>query len=262
MPASKTIPDPELGKIKLTKYKGAKNIRIKVKEDSRVSVSLPYFVSYDEAFSFLLSKREWIKEQRQQFDTKQRSTPTDLTKLRTRFRELEMIPCEITKATYRLSPTKIKIYYPSNDSGSLRRSFAAPQDDEHANNKSLAYNDELQATIKTALEAALRREAHSYLPQRLKELAEKHQLKYKGLAIRNTKTRWGSCSHENNINLCIHLMKLPDELIDYVILHELTHTVHKNHSPRFWAKLSELLGQNAKTIDKKLKKYRPDINLV
>ena len=54
MPATKTIPDPELGEIKLTKYKGAKNIRIRVKEDSKVAVSLPYFVAYDEALRFLV----------------------------------------------------------------------------------------------------------------------------------------------------------------------------------------------------------------
>ncbi len=191
MPATKTIPDPELGVIKLTKYKGAKNIRIRVKEDSKVSVSLPYFIAYDEALRFLVSKRDWVKEQ------------------------------------------MTKMVKPKVDPG-----------------------------VKAALEASFRTRARAYLPGRLEELATQHGLKYKKLSIRNTRTRWGSCSHENNINLCIHLMKLPDELIDYVILHELTHTIHKNHSPRFWAKLSELLGQNAKTIDKRLKKYRPDTSLV
>ncbi len=194
----KTLLDPELGTIKLTKYKGAKNIRIRVKADSKVSVSLPYFVAYEEAMRFLRTKHDWVKEQ-------------------------------------------LKIYCPI---------ILSPEEAEK------------QKSIKTALETTLRREARNYLPLRLKELAEKHGLKYQKLSIRNTKTRWGSCSHENNINLCIHLMKLPSDLIDYVILHELTHTVHKNHSPRFWAKLSELLGENAKTIDKKLKKYRPDTSVV
>lgn len=57
----------------------------------------------------------------------------------------------------------------------------------------------------------------------------------------------------------MHLMKLPDELIDYVLLHELAHTVEKNHSRRFWDLLSSMLGTDAKAIDKRLKRYQPEI---
>lgn len=107
----------------------------------------------------------------------------------------------------------------------------------------------------------LKRKAHAYLPIRIRQLALKHGLNFNKLALRNSKTRWGSCSFDNNINLNIHLMKLPDELIDYVILHELTHTVHKNHSKDFWDFLSNLLGINSKQIDKKLKAYSTDLSL-
>jgi predicted metal-dependent hydrolase len=73
--------------------------------------------------------------------------------------------------------------------------------------------------------------------------------------VKNQKTRWGSCSEKNNINLNVNLVLLPDELIDYAILHELVHTRVKNHSKRFWAELDKLVG-DAKKNDKKLKNHR------
>lgn len=189
---SKTITDPELGAIKFTKYKGAKNIRLKVAQHSGLKVSLPFFVSYDEAMRFLISKRLWVQEQLKAF----------------------------RGVTY-------------NKEALLARNL-----------------------IKAITDHALRFNAHQYLPNRLAELASKHNLKYRRVFIRNNRTRWGSCSSVNNINLCIQLMRLPGELIDYVILHELAHTIHKNHSVKFWAYLSELLGQDAKSIDKGLKQYK------
>jgi len=72
--------------------------------------------------------------------------------------------------------------------------------------------------------------------------------------IKSQKTLWGSCSSKNNINLNINLIKLDQELIDYVILHELTHLNIKNHSKKFWQEL-EKLEPKARILDKKLKNY-------
>ncbi len=91
---------------------------------------------------------------------------------------------------------------------------------------------------------------------RLKELATQHGFFYRRACIRNQKTRWGSCSSQNNINLNVSLIKLPEHLQDYVILHELVHTVHKNHSKAFWAKLDEVAGGKAKHYRQQMKQYR------
>jgi len=99
-----------------------------------------------------------------------------------------------------------------------------------------------------------RDEAKRILIGRLKELADKNKLSYNKVTIRNQKTRWGSCSQKNNINLNIKLVKLPQELIDYVILHELVHTKIKNHSKKFWDELNTYIP-NAKGLDKELRKY-------
>ena len=99
-------------------------------------------------------------------------------------------------------------------------------------------------------------QAKTILKNRLHELANIHDFKYNKVSIRNQKTRWGSCSNLNNINLNINLVSLTQDLMDYVILHELLHTQIKNHSKKYWARLDKYVGGNAKNFDKKLKKHR------
>ncbi len=92
------------------------------------------------------------------------------------------------------------------------------------------------------------------LRTQLKFLAVKHNFSYNRVFIRNQKTRWGSCSSKNNINLNINLVRLPQELQDYVILHELVHTRIKNHSKKFWSELDKYAGQSKK-IARELRKH-------
>lgn len=99
-----------------------------------------------------------------------------------------------------------------------------------------------------------RQDARRRLVERLNHLADKYGFKYNRVFIKNQKTRWGSCSTKNNINLNVNLVRLPQELIDYTILHELVHTRVKNHSQRFWDQMDLLLG-DAKKVDKKLRAY-------
>ena len=96
--------------------------------------------------------------------------------------------------------------------------------------------------------------AKELLISRLNRLAQKHEFSYNRVFIRNQKTRWGSCSSVNNINLNINLARLKKELTDYVILHELVHTKIKNHSKKYWAELDKYVG-DAKTLDKELRKH-------
>jgi predicted metal-dependent hydrolase len=99
-----------------------------------------------------------------------------------------------------------------------------------------------------------KRDAKKKLIRRLDELAKRHGFSYNLVFIKNQRSRWGSCSSKNNINLNISLVTLPDELMDYVILHELVHTRVKNHSKKFWRELDKVVG-DAKSIDKQLRKY-------
>jgi predicted metal-dependent hydrolase len=98
-------------------------------------------------------------------------------------------------------------------------------------------------------------EARKRLIKRLDVLSDLYGYKYNRVFIRNQKTLWGSCSGKNNISLNVNLAGLPDELIDYTILHELVHTRVKDHSRQFWDELDGLVG-NAKKMDRQLSFYR------
>ena len=97
--------------------------------------------------------------------------------------------------------------------------------------------------------------ACEHLYQRLIFLAQKFNFGFNRITFRIQKTRWGSCSHKNNLNLNVKLIKLPQELQDYVILHELVHTKVKNHSPLFWQEMEKALPE-AKKLNKELSKYK------
>ncbi|NIP25912.1 MAG: DUF45 domain-containing protein [Phycisphaerae bacterium] len=100
-----------------------------------------------------------------------------------------------------------------------------------------------------------KKEAKTILTNRINLLAQKYKFSYNRLYIRNQKTRWGSCSSKNNISLNMNLIRLPQKLQDYVILHELVHTKHKNHSKKFWAQMDRLVG-DGKRLRSQMKKYR------
>lgn len=102
----------------------------------------------------------------------------------------------------------------------------------------------------------LRREAMVVLPSRVAELAVRTGLQYRSVTIRATRSKWGSCNGRNDLSLSLYLMTLPEHLRDFVILHELCHTVHHDHSPRFHALLDRLVGGKEKLLNKELRSYR------
>lgn len=104
--------------------------------------------------------------------------------------------------------------------------------------------------------AAMRRAALDDLPQRTAAIAARTGMKYGKLTIRAARSKWGSCSGRNDISLSLFMMLLPEHLRDYVIIHELCHTVHHNHSPRFHALVDALTGGRELELDKELKGYR------
>ncbi len=92
------------------------------------------------------------------------------------------------------------------------------------------------------------------LKERTKVLAQRNGFEVNNIIIREQKSRWGSCSHNNNISLNRKLNKLPNKFVDYVILHELVHTRIKNHGKGFWLEI-ERYSRSARECDRELRKY-------
>jgi len=97
--------------------------------------------------------------------------------------------------------------------------------------------DPADPDIRPAVEKHLRRLAVTELTRRVGELAAQHGCQVKRVVVRNQRTRWGSCSCHGAISLNWRLIQLPEQVRDYIIIHELMHLRHLNHSPRFWAEV-------------------------
>lgn len=229
----------DLGNVSLRKTQKAKNLRITVSPGKGITVSVPFLVSWNTALRFVEEKKHWIKESMERL--KEKSPETTLFvpgvdfRIRNRILLFEEISGNEIKA--KVYPDRIMIYYPSLE---------------------YVFSKEGQAFIKKALAFAIRREAKNYLPLRLKELATQHGFSYKDVFVKDLKSRWGSCSAVNNINLNIHLVRLPSHLCDYVLLHELVHTVHKNHGRQFWEMLHQLTG-NARLLAREMRNYQTQV---
>jgi hypothetical protein len=96
--------------------------------------------------------------------------------------------------------------------------------------------------------------AQRTLLTRLHVLAKKHKFTYNKGSVRNQQTRWGSCSNKNTISLNMKLIALPEELMDYVIIHELVHTKIRNHGTRFWMELNKHV-KNPNALASRLREY-------
>ena len=102
----------------------------------------------------------------------------------------------------------------------------------------------------------LRREAREYIPEALHRLSSKHGFSYTTLRISSAHTRWGSCSGRNGISISLFVMILPEHLREFILLHELCHTRHHNHSVAFHALLNSLVEHKERELNAELRKYK------
>jgi predicted metal-dependent hydrolase len=235
----KLIHHNEFGDIRLIKSSRAKNISISVRPFQGIKVTLPFYVSFSRAEKFILQKESWLRKNMGKIRAAESNHTIfdENTDFRTAEHTLHIEQAGVDKTIVKITGKQIMVQYPRS-----------------ADIKS----KEIQDMIRWGIEAAWRKEAKKYLPERLGGLARAHGFSYNRIFIKNNKTRWGSCSSKNNINLSLHMMRLPQHLIDYVVLHELTHTIHRNHSKKFWKQLDKTTG-DAKLLDKELSQYRLDI---
>ena len=222
--ASKIFDVPALGKITVYKRKGVKRLSIRF-NGQELRVSQPSWMPYKTGLSFVLSQKKWIENHRPTLTAPQlkdgdRIGKTYILRIKTS-----------TEVRTRIKDNQIFIFCPT-DSNSL------PDNYFHI--------------AKRAIYRALKKESETLLGQRLQKLALDHKFNYKDVFYKSMKSRWGSCNNNNEITLNIYLLMLPWELIDYVLIHELSHTVHLNHAQDFWDRVESHLP-NYKELRKELK---------
>jgi len=230
---TKYINIEQVGQVSFIINERSRRIRLSVKSDGEIAVSMPPSALYRDAIRFVESKTDWIVKQQSRIRAGLTLFAPESC-FKTRFHKLAITKGNTDKVYNRIGNGVIQIFIP-----------------ERVNHE----QPKIQEFIKNTLIDVMRWEAKIYLPKRLKELADKHGFKYQNVSIKNASTRWGSCSSVNNINLNLHLMRVPEHLIDYVLLHELAHTVVKNHGEKFWL-LLEQCYPNARKADKEMNKYR------
>lgn len=234
----KIIEYKDIGKVSFIKKSSARSLRITIKLFKEVLVTVPASVSLEHAGRFVEQKASWIRKSQLRIHRyEQRMTVFEEdTAFKTRFHQLALLRHQASTIKTVIGQGRISILFPD----------FAPVD-----------NERIQQVIRNGINTALRIEAKKYLPQRVEELSDQFSLSFSRVIVRDNKSRWGSCSRDNHISLNIHLMRLPDHLCDYVILHELAHTVHKHHQKPFWDFMDKLTLGKARVLDKELNNYSP-----
>jgi hypothetical protein len=230
----------EIGEVIFIRKVNVRNMKISLKPFRGVEVTLPQFVSFEAAGKFVESKRSWIRKQQEKMKKFERRVTlfTKDTAFRTRDHILSIGTHEKSTIQTIIKNQIIRIQHPA---------FAEVTDVR------------IQQAIRRGIIAALKMEANKHLPPMTDRLAKQFGFSYVHVSFRDNKSRWGSCSPDNRINLNIHLMRLPERLQEYIVLHELCHTVHKHHQKSFWQHLDKITGGRARELDRELNQYSPRI---
>lgn len=231
--SQKVVHIPEVGNIILKKNPRSRRIKLYVKPDKQVVVTLPQIVPFHQAESFALKNISWIRQQQSQLNSTSDEFKIN-SAIYTKTHVVKITEKNIEKEMAIIEGDNVNITIP-------------PGTDMQA--------EYIRKFIRAVITEIYRSEAKSYLPRRVAELAQKHDFHYNKITIRDNKTNWGSCSASNNISLNLNLMKLPDHLIDYIILHELSHTLVKNHSVNFYGLLDYVTGGRSRELAKEIKIY-------
>lgn len=229
MPLKRFVLDEQLT-ITVYKRRGNRNLRLSLGANDEVRVSIPAWAPYSAGINFAKSRKAWIIAQRQPANSLRDGQAIG------KAHHLRFQPSEtVTKPTGRVGKGEVLVTYP----------LTLPPSD-----------GTVQKVARAAGIRALRNQAEQLLPQRLEILATTHNFTYRGVEIKQLKGRWGSCDHNRHIVLNLFLMQLPWECIDYVLLHELTHTQIMKHGPEFWQAM-ESVQPATKALRKRLHTYRP-----
>lgn len=191
-----------------------KTIAIIVRPDASVIVRAPWRASKRSILEFVEKNKDWIERKQTQIRVESRPEPKQYT-AGTRFEYLgNMYPLEIVReheSNLRLEDGKFWLVASAQNSADL------------------------------AFEHWYREQAREILNERVNFFAREHGFQYTKIGITSARTRWGSCSASGSLNFSWRLIQAPIEVVDYVVVHELVHTVHHNHSKKYWNRVKQIL---------------------
>lgn len=229
-----TIYDEEFGKITIRRTIRSSKVQVKLSHSGALSASLPKYAPLFLVKRLIKNSRDEIR----QLINRQKSKTKFFNGMKIGKSHYLIIDYNVNNfIKIKITDQKVCVY------------CRQPED---------LYRQSCYEKIKKAIYEALETEAKSYIPTRVRYLADKYNFKYNKVRLSKASGRWGSCSNAGTVSLNISLMQLPFELIDYVIIHELAHTKQMNHSRDFWD-IVEKINPDYKKHRKTLKSHSPSI---
>lgn len=231
----KTIHIEDVGDVQIHKHARSRSLKITVASDGIIKVTQPTWVPYSAGAAFARSKKAWLQLHHTPASNIKSGSPIG------KFHHLYFKgAADVTTISTRQKGSELWVTYPTTK---------------------IMSDADVQAAARKVAMRALRDQAENLLPKRLRTLADEHGFDYKSVQVRQLKARWGSCNNKGEITLNFFLMQLPWDLIDYVLVHELTHTKALHHGPEFW-EIFEVAMPGAKKQRSALKGYSPTVKVI
>ena len=208
--------------------KRAKHVSIKIAVDGSVEVVVPLTYNRSKLPSLLAKRRDWILKNRARLLSEHRDTVADWQTSKPEKLELRWQ----TSVAESIHSELWHVHYEADAGPTL----CIPMADHTLKVRG---NVAHTPTCNQVLCEWLRHKAYRELVPWLRQLSFELELPFKRPSVRGQKTRWASCSSSQNISLNYKLLFLPKEVVRYVLVHELCHTVHMNHSQVFWQLVGE-----------------------
>jgi len=190
-----------------------KTLSLSINENADLVVRAPHRASYDEIQKFISEKSVWIEKKHRLIKAR----------LKDNLNHNLSSQCLYLGSLYQIKIDNNRI------------------DPISFNGQIFTINNESRETISLLLKSWYKKRFMEVALPRLSYFSDKYNLKVNQVRVKEQKTLWGSCSSKNNINLNYLLIMAPIKVIDYVIVHELVHTTHKNHSTKFWQKVETIM---------------------
>lgn len=257
--------DREFGPIMVRKNSRSRSISIRVRASEgrtgcRISVTVPYSRTLQDGIDYLNTRRDWVREAlRKQEKVNASAQIHEGFVMRTLLSQIvfrpsgevpPVLPSDAASAGKLSFRIRTSVIDNPQDSGRLWLSLDKPTHIriiEVPAGFSASYVAS-QKALRDVLVEVLREEAKILLPQKLSYFSDQYGFHFHKVTIKHNSSNWGSCSRAGNINLNLNLIRLPEPLCDYVLLHELCHLKEPNHGPRFHALLERLCLSNIRHL--------------